>query len=226
MTAGMQCTSSGQCVFGYYCGLGNGTNGTVCMAKVPMNGDCTTGPCYPGNFCNSGKCVAMYSLSGGAACTSAGQCSVDLVCATNGTCVNADTELTECSEDSDCTESNSVCKCSPFTQKFYCTTTLLDPCTEEESDLSSCMASSNCSTATNAPNSCCYNECYSDYKKTLSCSCSNDSDLYGNCQYNSFCGGFPVWAIILIIVVAIVLVLAIVLLVFFMMRRKPHYDAI
>jgi len=53
-----------------------------------------------------------------------------------------------------------------------------------------------------------------------------NSDQYGDCYNSMFCGGFPVWAIIVIIVVAIILVLAIVLLVFFMMKRKPDYEEI
>jgi uncharacterized membrane protein len=68
--------------------------------------------------------------------------------------------------------------------------------------------------------------CYSDYEDAQSCSCSLYDDYYGDCFYSSYCGGFPIWAIIVIIVVAIILVLAIVLLVFFMMKRKPDYEQI
>jgi hypothetical protein len=96
----------------------------------------------------------------------------------------------------------------------------------ENADLSSCIAKNNCTSATDAPNSCSYANCLSEYKKSLSCSCSMNDSLYGDCYYNMYCGGFPVWAIIVIIVVAIVLVLAIVLLVFFMMRRRRQYDSI
>jgi len=68
--------------------------------------------------------------------------------------------------------------------------------------------------------------CESAYSSAMSCTCSMNSDQYGDCYNSMFCGGFPVWAIIVIIVVAIILVLAIVLLVFFMMKRKPDYEEI
>jgi hypothetical protein len=103
---------------------------------------------------------------------------------------------------------------------------IYNPCTSEESDLTTCLASNNCTDASDAPESCCYANCLSQYKKTFSCGCSLSDQFYGSCFYNQYCGGFPVWAIIVIIVVAIVLVLAIVLLVFFMMRRRRQYDSI
>lgn len=88
------------------------------------------------------------------------------------------------------------------------------------------MTDNNCTTPYSSPNSCVYNNCYSDLKKSLSCGCDDADDLASSCSYNSFCGGFPVWAIIVIIIAAIILVLAIVLLVFFMMRKRRTYDQI
>jgi len=118
--------------------------------------------------------------------------------------------------------------CSEVTGNSFClgNNYIYNPCTSEDSTLESCLAGANCTYGTDAPNSCCYANCLSDYKKTFSCQCSIINDIYGGCYYNQYCGGFPVWAIILIIVVAIVLVLAIVLLVFFMMRRRRQYDSI
>jgi hypothetical protein len=101
-----------------------------------------------------------------------------------------------------------------------------DPCTEASDDLNDCMVDNNCTMALANPNSCVYNNCYSDLKKSQSCLCDASDTIASSCLYNQYCGGFPVWAIIVIIIAAIVLVLGIVLLVFFMMRRRRVYDSI
>jgi len=150
---------------------------------------------------------------------------VDYVCALNKTCVSATDDVTTCTANSDC-NSGVPCICSFFTGNSFCADPLLDPCTEQMSDLSTCMVDNNCSTPYQSPDSCLYNNCYSDIKKSNSCGCDDADTIASNCIYNTYCGGFPVWAIIVIIIVAIVLVLAIVLLVFFMMRRRRVYDSI
>jgi hypothetical protein len=155
-------------------------------------------------------------------------CASGLTCSNNGTCTAVTDDLVECTDTANCTAMGGTCQCSFFTGNSYCVggSYNYDPCSDEQATLTSCLATANCSTATNAPESCCYANCLSDYKKATSCRCSMLNSFYGDCFYNQYCGGFPVWAIIVIIVVAIVLVLGIVLLVFFMMRRRRQYDSI
>jgi len=222
---GKACLFSDLCAFGLYCGLNNGS--MQCIPQPGENGTCPLGvTCYPGNVCESGKCITAYSVASGKSCSTQMTCETGLVCASNGTCVEAITSLTTCTNATTDCPKGVPCECSPFSGTSFCVESLYDPCTDEASDLLSCLAENNCTNALGSPNSCAYDHCYSDIKKSNSCGCSAQDSVYDSCFYNQYCGGFPVWAIILIIVVAIVLVLAIVLLVFFMMRRRRQYDSI
>jgi hypothetical protein len=222
---GQTCQYSGLCAFGLYCATNN--NGSMqCMPQPGVNATCSTQNCYPGNVCEGGKCIAEFSVASGKTCSTEKSCETGLVCASNGTCVEALTSLTTCTNATTDCPSQILCLCSPFSGTSFCVEPLYDPCTDEASDLDSCIAENNCTNTYGSPNSCAYDHCYSEIKKSNSCGCSAADTIYDSCFYNEYCGGFPVWAIILIIVVAIVLVLAIVLLVFFMMRRRRQYDSI
>jgi len=227
---GTSCTpyssaSSPTCNFGLYCS----PTASVCTPTIASGQTCTLGsvPCYPGLSCISGTCKTSFSVGAGGACSNEMTCSSGYSCASNSTCVSVTTSPVSCVNDTSCFN-NGLCKCSPFTGDQFCTgdNYINDPCTDEKSNLASCLAENFCTEPTDAPNSCCYANCLSEYKKQFSCGCSLMNTRFGTCYYNQYCGGFPVWAIIVIIVVAIVLVLAIVLLVFFMMRRRRHYDSI
>jgi len=221
LSVGMTCTA-GQCGFGLSCNASN-----MCANDVPQGGDCTGvgAVCYPGTFCSGGKCVKYFSIAAGGSCAGFLACETGLTCAPNKTCVTATTSISSCSTNSDC-NNGIVCVCSQYTGEFYCADPLWNPCSDQESDLESCLVDSNCTTAYGSPDSCAYSNCYSDLKKSNSCACDDLDTIFSSCFYNTYCGGFPVWAIIVIIIVAIVLVLAIVLLVFFMMRRRRVYDSI
>jgi len=216
-----------QCNFGLYCGPVNITT-YQCMNTTAQGSACNTtatANCAPGNDCINGMCAASGSGTQGQTCLSATACGDDLTCASNGTCVGATTSLSTCTENSDCNP-GATCVCSSFSGKAYCLDPLYNPCSSEAASLSSCMATQSCTKIEGTPESCTYLNCYSSFKKANSCGCDGISTISDTCGYNPYCGGFPVWAIILIIVVAIVLVLAIVLLVFFMMRRRRQYDSI
>jgi hypothetical protein len=222
---------NGGCAWGLICGMSNNTK--MCMNTTAIGANCTANACAFGSACSNGTCMAYYTVGAGGNCAANPLlCDEDYICATNGTCVSTATSLTSCSSNTDC-QSGQFCVCSQYTGDNYCSLTqlaivnnMVNPCTEEDSDLNSCLISSECASAGDAPNSCCYNQCYSDFKHSQSCGCDTATDTFGSCSYSTYCGGFPVWAIIVIIVVAIVLVLAVVLLVFFMMRRRRQYDSI
>jgi hypothetical protein len=218
---GQACSDAIPCNFGMYC---NGSS--ICVNDVPTGGSCSAGQtCAPGNICTSGNCTALFTVAEGGACTTTVQCEEDYVCS-GGKCTEAVTSLSTCTANSDCSN-GAQCICSYFVGEQYCLgDALFNPCTEQQEDLIECMSENNCTTLYDSPNSCVYSNCYSDLKKSYSCNCDASDDLTSSCFYNSYCGGFPVWAIIVIIIVAIVLVLAIVLLVFFMMRRRRVYDSI
>jgi len=227
----MACNVSGlsTCAWGLYCGLNPNLTApfTICISTIPNGGVCNgSSPCAFGNTCIQNKCVADYSQGTGTTCFG-NSCNTGLVCATNNnTCVSATTSLTSCTNSTDCT-AGTVCVCSPFSGDSFCDTASINPCTSEAQTLETCLKDNNCTTGGNdSPMSCCYNNCYSSYKKSFSCGCSITKSLFGNCFYNTYCSGFPIWAIIVIIVVVIVIVLAVVLLVFFMMRRRRQYDSI
>jgi len=200
---GGNCTSSAQCAAGTTCFSSSRTNGTLSQPMCQTIGTQSEGnPCMDNSACDSGTVCYM------------------------GNCTTVGTSMTSCTNSTSC-GTGAFCICSYVTGDLYCAGTLYNnPCTDEQLSLQSCLASSSCSEATDAPNSCSYANCLSQYKKSISCGCSFASSVSGGCSYNQYCGGFPVWAIIVIIVVAIVLVLAIVLLVFFMMRRRRQYDSI
>jgi len=224
------------CNFGLYCYLNITSQSTTCQNTTAEGGNCTSSvQCAAGTTCFSSTrtngtlsqpmCQTIGTQSEGNPCMDNSACDSGTVCYM-GNCTSVGTSMTSCTNSTSC-GTGAQCVCSYVTGDLYCAGTLYNnPCTDEQISLQSCLASSSCSEATDAPNSCSYANCLSEYKKSLSCRCSFASSVSGGCSYNQYCGGFPVWAIIVIIVVAIVLVLAIVLLVFFMMRRRRQYDSI
>jgi len=232
---GQPCPTVGfppQCSFGLYCATTN-NNATTCQNRTASGQNCTTPKqCMEGTTCFSSSsngtatCQTIGTQSVGGSCMDSLACASGSMCI-NGNCTTVNSDVVSCTLNSNCTGPNALCSCSLVTGEQYCTGSEYNmPCTDEFISLQSCLASESCSEATDAPNSCCYANCLSEYKKFSSCGCSNSDTISGGCVYNQYCGGFPVWAIIVIIVVAIVLVLAIVLLVFFMMRRRRQYDSI
>lgn len=223
LAVGTACTHlMGQCAYGSYCA-------GVCTAQNMPGQTCQSSlQCYPGSTCVSGTCKTIQTVPATGACNDDLACESGLVCAANNTCITAQTSLTTCANSTECSGTDGFCMCSLYSGITFCegSNYPTNGCTDENVALTNCLATANCTEATDAPESCCYLNCASDYKKTFSCSCSMNEKIGSSCYYNQYCGGFPVWAIIVIIVVAIVLVLAIVLLVFFMMRRRRHYDSI
>jgi hypothetical protein len=233
-SANQMCTSTNQCNFGLYCKMGLMGNST-CQNATAQGSTCvSSAECFPGNVCfkstpnNQSTCQQVGSQAPGMPCTTYA-CGSGYYCqisATNQTCQTVNTASVACSNSANCSNS-ATCVCSYVTGTSYCQGSgYNNPCTEETVGLVQCLADNQCVGASLASDSCAQQKCESDYKKAQSCSCSLENSMYGKCYYNSYCGGFPVWAIIVIIVVAIVLVLAIVLLVFFMMRRRRQYDSI
>jgi len=228
------CNLTQQCVYGDYCALN-----FTCQPMVASGGTCGgLVPCTAGTVCltvnGTSTCVGLFTQTAGTkpcmSSTGGSTCNTGLVCwALNSTCVTADTDITSCDDGNattSCPISTWSCACSPFSGKSYCNDPYYNDCTDQQSSLLTCQTSSSCPTVSGAPNSCIYQNCYSEWKKSQSCGCTSASTGLDSCSYNDFCGGFPVWAIIVIIVVAIILVLGIVLLVFFMMRRRRQYDSI
>jgi len=203
--SGQNCTIPAQCMEGTTCFSSTNDNGTLSQAMCQTIGTQSTGnPCIDSFACDSGD-----------------------VCI-NGNCTTLTPSIVSCTLNSNCTGPNSQCTCSVITGELYCTGSEYSntDCSDEGISLMTCLANNKCTEPSDAPNSCCYASCLSEYKKAISCGCSASDTINGGCVYSQYCGGFPVWAIIVIIVVAIVLVLAIVLLVFFMMRRRRQYDSI
>jgi len=219
------------CGYGMTCAPKEGNGNTVCQNQIAKGthcgGDISCGPwlfCPPGS---NSTCQTQYSVADNGTCRDDTQCSSGLCLMKS--CVSVAASLTTCTVDSDCTVGiGGTCYCSEYSGKQYCVGIgyIPNPCTSEVTSLVTCLAGANCTEATNAPNSCSYQNCASEYKKTFSCGCSIQKTMTGSCSYIAYCGGFPIWAIILIIVIAIVLVLGIVLLVFFMMRRRRQYESI
>jgi len=228
LSQGADCSKGGLCGFGLVCKV---VGTSLTCQPLPTSGSCNNGACYPGYFCSGGNCVKIYSLASGSKCNADMQCDTGLICAANGTCITAKTSLTSCSNNANCT-SGLACGCSLFSGKGYCVTPIggldpnINPCTSQESAYYTCLYKYNCSSTGDAPNSCSYINCYSSFKKSMSCGCSISTDLIGTCIYNQYCGGFPVWAIIVIIVVIIVLILAVVVIVFLLMKRRRQYDTL
>jgi len=225
-TQGQSCSTSGICSFGLSCQLVNAS--MICVPKGKNGTSCSNGnPCYPGYYCHSGKCTSDFSVGSGGGCfpQSTDECSSGFICVSNGTCITAQTSLTSCTASANCS-SGQLCVCSEFSGKQFCVGENVDPCTDQYATYMGCINTNNCSSIGDAPNSCSYKNCYSDFKKANSCACTSSTDVFGTCFYSPYCGGFPVWAIIVIIIVIIVLILAVVLVVFFLMRRRRQYDSI
>jgi len=234
------------CAPGLYCD--NLKGGFTCQVQLPENATC--GPndvCAGGNVCSAGKkCIAPFQGNNGTQCASSNECTTSLVCS-NKVCVTPNifekvscegTNSTDCANDS-------LCRCDTFTGDQICVPrdvvvnlvfTPTTYCGEDNSDLLSCLGTNNCSqyydlsnfnAAVLNPNSCAAENCKSDFKKAMSCGCDSAQDVYGKCVTSSFCGGFPLWAIIVIAIVAVILVLVIIVVIVMVMRkRRTTYDTI
>jgi len=228
---GQNCMMTSDCAFSLYC---SAANNATCQNSTAEGANCTaTSHCFPGTDCfkagsnNYMTCNALGSQAENGPCnTGMADCASGLVCVSGNCTTVKSSSMVTCTANANCTGTGSACACSSVTGDQYCTGILYSSCTDEQATLQNCLADNKCTLATDAPNSCCSDNCESEYKKSSSCSCDLSSSVFSSCYYNDNCGGFPVWAIIVIIVVAIVLVLAIVLLVFFMMRRRRQYDSI
>jgi len=235
LTVGAPCnaTNAGQCPGLSLCWAVNATlsqctaltaDGAACNATLPP---CASAAFSGGSQCNK-TCQALFQSGSGASCTGTDSCAGGYYC--NGTsCTAYQTSQTTCTNSTDCKGNGvNICVCSPSTGYQFCSGPAYNynPCDSAHKALTTCLEQNSCTYAAYSPNSCSKSSCGSQYKKAQSCGCSDLKTVAGSCGYSSYCGGFPVWAIIVIIVVAIVLVLAIVLLVFFMMRRRRQYDSI
>jgi hypothetical protein len=101
------------------------------------------------------------------------------------------------------------------------------PCTSQHLALDLCLAANNCTYSSDIEGSCSAISCLTQYKDASSCLCSNLKAMGGNCLYDPYCSGFPLWAIIAIAVGGVVILLVIVLLIVCLMRRrKQDYDTI
>jgi len=192
--------------------------------------------CYPGNVCFAQKagatptCQAVGSQVSGGPCTQEA-CGADLACPASGnmTCQSVVPNIETCTNATkDCSVSGASCECSHFVAEAFCTSPLYDPCTSEQIDLTQCMVTNKCIVEAETPGSCCQNGCSSEYKKLRQCLCSIVKETIGSCWYDTYCGGFPVWAIIVIIVAVIALILGVVAVVIFYMRqkRRRQYESI
>jgi len=232
---GDDCTI-GQCGYNLTCALNVTTKTGVCQQALLNNTSCNTVGdydfCEPGSTCTNGVCTTDFSLGLGANCSGPKKtrnlpCQVGFTCDTsNNTCIDAVISLPSCSENSDCSGS-STCQCSTFTNEGVCLPTeSFDPCAMFRSELYQCMIGYKCLLATDAPNSCCYDKCSSDFKQAFLCQCSTQSTIFGNCSYNPYCRAFPIWGILLIILGILVLLYFILIIVLFIVKKPRKYDEI
>jgi hypothetical protein len=233
-----------ECDSGLYCkptGVGKVTNGT-CVAQLAANTTCNDGSdvCALGNICNvNGTCAAGFTGGNGTKCYEDSDCSSDLACdTTKKQCADFSTwTKTDCVNQSNCTD-GAACLCDTITGEQFCVSqNAASYCGEDYEDYFQCVGSNNCSyyyvsgdflgqTDTLNPNSCVAANCKSDYKKYNSCGCDNAKDIFGNCNQDQYCGGFPLWAIIVIAIVGVILVLVVIVVIVMVMRRRRSYDTI
>jgi len=240
---GITCdTHTGKCVglpLGANCGGGVCNLGLYCkyppiqcVPKIAEGGKCEYAyECLGGLACTNGACTQPFSLPLNSNCLSNLDCQTNLICGFEKTCV-VPSALKQCTSNSQCTESKEdYCLCSKFSGDQFCAVSGSNywPCPSEGNELFNCLNSYNCTSPSDAPQSCCRLNCYSQFKKALSCNCPLSDAFYGDCIINPFCGGFPVWAIILIVLITICLLVACLALVasfFVYRRRKNHYRAL
>jgi hypothetical protein len=246
--AGAKCTLGGaglglySCSPQLYCQYDQTTLLTSCQPQIKENATCTIyDVCADGNICSSKvKCIAPFQGAQGAACGYNLECNTDFYCASNSTCQSWTAwSQTSCTNQSDCS-SNEVCLCDQVTGDQFCipfTESINSYCAPELQTAFSCLSENNCSfyyaTVANTngagvlpPNSCAAENCKSSFKKSVGCGCSAQKDLYGDCYYSEYCGGFPVWAIIVIAIVGVILVLVVIVVIVMVMRRRRTYDTI
>jgi len=248
--AGAKCSLAGSglgqfaCSPQLYCQV-NATNGKLasCQPQLAENATCspTRDVCASGNICGSkGKCIPPFQGGNGTACAINEECNTDSYCATSGTCQSwSSWTQTSCTNQSDCSN-NEVCICDQITGDQFClpfTESIVSYCAPEEQSAFQCLSENNCSyyyaavTGLNGggslpPNSCAAENCKSSYKKAVGCGCTTAKDLFGTCYYSEYCGGFPVWAIIVIAIVGVILVLVVIVVIVMVMRRRRTYDTI
>jgi len=224
--------SRNTCAYGYVC-TGYPYR---CMPALGVGKACPNAlftPCVQGSVCFQGVCTAQYSVSSNGACLSRySLCASGLVCSPNQTCVAATTTQATCTSNSDCDTSTykyNQCVCSIYTGKAVCSyQPLFNPCTDALATLNTCLNTNGCVYATSVSGTCSAKHCGGEFRDSISCNCDSLSLTIGGCNYNTYCNGFPLWAIIVIIVVGvIILVAAIVLVIFCVLRRKrSNYDSI
>jgi hypothetical protein len=242
------------CAPGLYCDkfkVGNST--WTCQKQIGQNSSCGQNDvCAGDNVCGAGgKCIAPFQGNNGTKCLTDNECTTSLYCDPKKFVCVTPSQFTKVTCDgavnsTDCSN-GSVCKCDTFTGDQICvptgTTNNYTPttyCGEDNSDLLTCLSTNNCSYYYSqsygfndpfppilSPNSCAAESCKSDFKKSQSCGCDSNQDIFGKCYANSFCGGFPLWAIIVIAIVAVILVLVVIVVIVMVMRkRRTTYDTI
>jgi len=246
--AGAQCTLNDTLkIARYACGPGlycdNLKGKTTCQPQLAANATCTqTDVCADGNVCGAAakKCIAPFQGGNGTKCGSSAECNTDSFCrATDSVCASWNSwTQTDCTNNSQCSD-NQLCQCNQFTGEQFCmslTHTVDTYCGSYLQSALSCLSTNNCSyfystTAglsinTLPPNSCASQNCKSSYKKNAGCDCSSSKDMLGDCFYSEYCGGFPVWAIIVIAIVGVILVLVVIVVIVMVMRKRRTYDTI
>jgi len=227
----------------------------TCQNQIAENATCGANDiCAGGNVCGAGGiCIAPFQGGNGTNCKTSFECSTSLFCnSLNAKCQTPNTFTKVTCEGSlnstDCNNSTQECRCDSFTGEQICVPkgtggTFFIPttyCGEDNSDLLSCLSSNNCSYyygtfygmgSPSLPvlgsNSCASENCKSDFKKASGCGCDSYQDVYGKCYASSFCGGFPLWAIIVIAIVVVILVLVVIVVIVMVMRkRRTTYDTI
>jgi len=232
------------CQFPNYC---NATQleGGFCVSPLATGAQCPEAEnyCYPGTQCDSttkGTCTTVGTIKTGDACGDANYvCDSGNICF-YGECTKATaSKLVTCTNNSDCTsvQANSSCLCGND-GKGYCTFTGIGSLAvgiEETINLVECLVKYNCSVGpennplmyvNNDKMSCGVQNCNSYVKKYFSAVSCNNAKKGGSCYANPYCGGFPVWAIVVIVVVAIILVLSVVIVVFLVLRKRRDYSSI
>eukprot|EP01101_Sappina_pedata_P007587 TRINITY_DN4041_c0_g1_i1.p1 TRINITY_DN4041_c0_g1~~TRINITY_DN4041_c0_g1_i1.p1 ORF type:complete len:352 (+),score=58.34 TRINITY_DN4041_c0_g1_i1:66-1121(+) len=205
------------------CDLGLFCNG-ICTSQIPIGSGCSSNTqCATGSLCLLGNCTVPYTVSEGHSCTLSEQCKWGTIC-TNSKCELPNLKLKSCKIDSDC--DSGECSCSSFSGKSYCTDPYLDPCAWATRDSFDCQAEHNCTSQSTNDNSCFRTHCHYAVNALNNCGCDVFDDLYESCYYNSMCGVFPIWAIILILLTVLTLLLVGIMVAYVVMRRKSNYGSI
>jgi len=228
------------CDVGLYC-----AKDSSCQPQLAAKANCSVTlasyqqVCANGLICGSNKtCITPFSGNNGTTCGSSAECAQDYACDFKTFKCSTANEWAkvDCNSNSDCT-SEEYCACSVVTGEQICVplpTYLDDSCSENSQDFLTCVSANNCSSYyfyaadmnVLPDDSCVAQNCKSDTKKAYSCGCTFSKDSLGDCAYSPYCGGFPLWAIIVIAIVGVILVLVIIIVIVMVMRRRRTYDTI